>query len=69
MYYDVICELTKSSYVFTAIYDLLQKIHVRRGEGRQVRLAVLQKEVIELLLRLHLGAELVDAHLLVGHDY
>ena len=50
----------KSIYFLAAPHDLLVEVHVRGVHGRQVRLAVLQKEVVELLLGLHLGAQLVD---------
>ena len=40
--------------------DLLEEVHVSGVHGRQVRLAVLQQEVVELLLGLHLRAQLVD---------
>ena len=50
----------KSNYLLAAPHDLLEEIHVRGVHGRQVRLAVLQQEVVELLLGLHLRAQQVD---------
>jgi len=39
---------------------LLEEIHISAIHGGQIGLAVLEQEVVELLLGLHLGAELVD---------
>ena len=49
-----------ATYLLLALDHLLQEVHVGRVYGRQVGLAVLQQEVVELPLALHLGAELVD---------
>jgi len=48
----------KSTYLLGTPHDLLEEVHVGGVHGRQVRLAVLQQEVVELLLGLH--AQLVD---------
>ncbi len=50
----------KSTYLLGTPHDLLEEVHVGGVHGWQVRLAVLQQEVVELLLGLHLGAQLVD---------
>jgi hypothetical protein len=50
----------KSTYLLAAPHDLLEEVHVRSVHGWQVRLAVLQQENVELLLGLHLRAQLVD---------
>jgi hypothetical protein len=52
--------MSRNSYLLGPPHDLLEEVHVRGVHGRQVRLAVLQQEVVELLLGLHLGAQLVD---------
>ena len=57
------------SYVFIAINDLLEEVHVGGAQRRQVRLAVAEQEVVELLLLLHLRAEFVDVDLWVCHAY
>ena len=54
-------------YIFVAPHDLLEEVYVGGAKGRQVRLPVAEQEVVELLLRLHLGAQLVDVDLRVGH--
>ena len=56
------------SYVFIAINDLLEEVHVGGGERRQVGLPILEQEVVQLLLGFHLGPELVDAYLGVRHQ-
>ena len=50
----------KNTYLLGTPHDLLEEVHVGCVHGRQVRLAVLQQEVVELLLGLHLRAQLVD---------
>ena len=50
----------KSTYLLGTPHDLLEEVHVGGVHGRQVRLAVLQQDVVELLLGLHLRAQLVD---------
>ena len=57
----------KSTYLLGTPHDLLEEVHVGGVHGRQVRLAVLQQEVVELLLGLHLRAELVHVHSLEVH--
>ena len=52
--------MSKNSYLLGTPHDLLEEVHVGGVHGRQVRLAVLQQEVVELLLGLHLCAQLVD---------
>ena len=52
----------KSAYLLAAPHDLLEEVHVRGVHGRQVRLTILQQEVVQLLLGLHLRAQLVDVH-------
>ena len=54
-------------YIFVAVEHLLEEVDVGGAQGRQVGLAVLEQEVVELLLGLHLGAELVHIHLRVSH--
>ena len=56
------------SYVFIAINDLLEEVHVGGGEWRQVGLPILEQEVVQFLLRFHLGPQLVDAYLGVRHQ-
>ena len=50
----------KRIYLIAAPHDLLEEVPGRGVHGRQVRMAVLQQEVVELLLGLHLRAQLVD---------
>ena len=50
----------KSTYLLGPAHDLLEEVHIRGIHGQQVRLAVLQQEVVQLLLGLHLRAQLVD---------
>jgi hypothetical protein len=50
----------KSTYLLGPSHDLLEEVHVGGVHGRQIRLAVLQKEIVQLLLGLHLRAQLVD---------
>ena len=52
--------MSRNSYFLGPSHDLLEEVHVGGVHGRQVRLAVLQQEVVELLLGLHLRAQLVD---------
>ena len=52
--------MSRNSYLISTEHDLLEEVHVGGVHGRQVRLAVLQQEVVELLLGLHLRAQLVD---------
>ena len=57
----------KSTYLLAAPHDLLEEVHVRGVHGWQVRLAILQEEVVELLLGLHLRVQLVHVHALEVH--
>ena len=57
----------KTIYLLAFSYDLLEKVHVVGVHGRPVRLAVLQQEVVELLLGLHLRVQLVHVHALEVH--
>ena len=55
------------TYLLDSSHDLLEEVHVRGVHGRQVRLAVLQQEFVELLLGLHLRVQLVHVHALEVH--
>ncbi len=57
----------KSTYLLASSHDLLEEEHVVCVHGRPVRLAVLQQEVVELLLGLHLRVQLVHVHALEVH--
>ena len=57
-----------TTYVFIAIDNLLEEVHVGGGEWRQVGLPILEQEVVQLLLGFHLGPQLVDAYLGVRHQ-
>ena len=57
----------KSTYLLAAPHNLLEEVHVHGVHGRQVRLAVLQQEVVELILGLHLRVQLVHVHALEVH--
>ncbi len=57
----------KSTYLLASSHDLLDEVHVFGVLGRPVRLAVLQQEVVELLLGLHLCVQLVHVHALEVH--
>ena len=52
--------MSRNSYLLGTPHDLLEKVHVGGVHGREVRLAVLQQEIVQLLLGLHLRAQLVD---------
>jgi len=49
------------TYLFFSFHDLFEEIDIRRMHWRQLCLAVLKEKVVELLLGLHLGAELIYA--------
>ena len=49
------------TYLFFSFHDLFEKIDIGGMHWRQVGLAVLQEKVVQLLLGLHLGAELIYA--------
>ena len=59
--------MSRNSYLLGNPHDLLDEVHVGGLHGRQVRLAVLQQEVVELLLGLHLRVQLVHVHALEVH--
>ena len=61
--------MSRISYLLGTPHDLLEEVHVRGVHGRQVGLAVLQQEVVELLLGLHLRAELIHVHGLEVHYF
>ena len=52
--------MSRNSYLLGTPHDLLEEVHIRGVHGRQVRLAVLQQEVVEHLLGFPLRAHLVD---------
>ena len=54
-------------YIFVAPHDLLEKVNISGAQGWQVRLPIAEQEVVELLLRLHLGAQVVHVDLGVRH--
>ena len=71
-----LCECTKRSklmnlcaHFFRASHDLLEKIDVSGVHWRQICLAILKKEVVELLFGLHLRAQLIDIHCLKVHRF
>ena len=53
--------MSRNSYLLGTPHDLPEEVNVGGVHGRQVRLAVLQQEVVELLRGLHLRTQLVDA--------
>ncbi len=55
------------AYLLLPPHYLLQEVHIGCVHGGQVGLAVLQEEVIQLLLGLHLGRQLINVHLLQLH--
>ncbi|MFN9959397.1 MAG: hypothetical protein ACK55I_40425, partial [bacterium] len=57
----------KCAYLLAAPHDLLEEVHVCGVHVRQVRLAVLQQEVVELLLGLNFCVQLVYVHVLEFH--
>jgi len=48
-------------YLLFRLHDLLEEVDVGGMHRWQVGLAVLKQEVVQLLLGLHLGTELVNA--------
>ena len=59
----------KYTYLFSTSHDLFEEVHIGGVHRWQVGLAVLQQEVVELLLGLHLRAELIHIHGLEVHYF
>jgi hypothetical protein len=59
--------MIKFQYLFDSSHDLFEEVPIDGVHRWQVGLAVLQQEVVELLLGLHLRAELVHVHSLEVH--
>ena len=67
MYYVVIDRERRITYVFVTVKHLLKEVDICGGERRQIGLPILKKEVIQLLLRFHFGAELINVDLRICH--
>ena len=67
MYCIVIDFIRYQAYILVAVYKLLEEVDIHRLERGKVDLAIAEQEVVELLLRLHLGAEFVHVDLGVRH--